>query len=364
MGNRPTPRTFLIPIVVVVVAGLAVWIGLGLRSAPESSLDLVGFIDGDLVRLAAKVAGRVDKVPVQDGSVVNAGDVVAALEREDFQVRVDQAEASLATARARVVQAERSLAHDASLSEAQIGQAKASLEMEREQVRQVTETAELAKKEYDRAAQLLKTGVGTQQEFDRRESDLQTAQSALLEEQSRVRERESALRVAETTRDIVKMREAEAETAKRLVREAEVAVEQARLDLRNSVTLAPIPGTILVRQTLPGEIVQVGTPIATLVDLDRLWVAVDVEESYVSRIALGDEVQVQLPSDPDHGRAGKITLIAQQSDFATQKDIGRNKVDVKTFRLKVAIDNADRTFKLGMTARVRLALRDLGAKNS
>jgi multidrug resistance efflux pump len=292
---------------------------------------------------------------------VSAGDVVASLERDEFQLRVDAAEAALATARARVAEAEKTLARDAASSDAEISRARATVEMEREQTRQVDETADLAKKEFDRAAELQKTGVGTQQDLDRRSTEWRSAQAAQSEEKARLREREFALTAAETTREGVEVRRAEVDSAKRLVREAEVAVEQARLDLRNSTTLAPVAGTILLRQALPGEIVTVGSPIASLVDLDRLWIAVDLEESFVGRIGLGDAVSVRLPSEPDRPRAGKISLISQQADFATQRDIGRNKVDVKTFRVRAAVDNSDRTFKLGMTVRVRLPLREPGA---
>jgi HlyD family secretion protein len=110
-----------------------------------------------------------------------------------------------------------------------------------------------------------------------------------------------------------------------------------------------------VRAARAGEVVSAGQPVVTLVNPDDLWVRVDVEESYVDRVRLGDRLAVRLPS----GREieGAVFFRGIDGGFATQRDVSRTKRDIRTFEVRLRADNAERRLALGMTAYVLLPVR-------
>ena len=132
-----------------------------------------------------------------------------------------------------------------------------------------------------------------------------------------------------------------------------------KADVRLSYTEihAPIAGIIDVRAARTGEVVNVGQPVVTIVDPDDLWVRVDVEETYIDRVAIGDKLRVRLPSGDQ--RDGTVFYRAPDAGFATQRDVSRTKRDVKTFEIRLRVDNTDRRLAVGMTAYVMLPVPEI-----
>ena len=95
--------------------------------------------------------------------------------------------------------------------------------------------------------------------------------------------------------------------------------------------------------------------IVTLINPDDLWVRADVEETYIDRIHLGDKLPVKLPSGAT--REGTVFYRSVDADYATQRDVSRTKRDIKTFEVRVRVDNSDRRLAVGMTAYVLLPVR-------
>ena len=114
----------------------------------------------------------------------------------------------------------------------------------------------------------------------------------------------------------------------------------------------PSAGLVNVRAARSGEVVSAGQAIVTLVNADDLWVRLDLEESYLERVKLGDKVTVRLPSGAT--REGAVFYRAVEADYATQRDVSRTKRDIKTFQLRVRTDNRDRALAVGLTAYVTL----------
>jgi len=110
------------------------------------------------------------------------------------------------------------------------------------------------------------------------------------------------------------------------------------------------------RVALQGEVVNAGQAIVTLINQDDLWVRADVEETYIDRIHLGDQLPVKLPSGAV--RQGTVYYRSVDADYATQRDVSRTKRDIKTFEIRLRCDNADRSLAVGMTAYVTLPLKN------
>ena len=81
-------------------------------------------------------------------------------------------------------------------------------------------------------------------------------------------------------------------------------------------------------------------------------VRVDVEETYIDRVRMGDQLTVRLPSGEE--RQGAVFYRGVDAGFATQRDVSRTKRDIKTFEIRLRVDNRDRRLAVGMTAYVLL----------
>ena len=138
-------------------------------------------------------------------------------------------------------------------------------------------------------------------------------------------------------------------------RQREVATAQRqRADVRLSYSEvhAPVAGIVDVRAAREGEVINAGQPIVTLINPDDLWVRADIEETYIDRIKLGDQLKVRLPSGEE--RMGTVFYRAADAGFATQRDVSRTKRDIKTFEIRLRIDNTDRRLAVGMTTYIEL----------
>jgi HlyD family secretion protein len=138
--------------------------------------------------------------------------------------------------------------------------------------------------------------------------------------------------------------------------EAAAAAQRAKADVRLGYAEihAPIDGIVDVRAALPGEVVTPGQPVVTLINQDDLWVRVDVEETYIDRVRVGDKLTVRLPSGAE--LQGTVFYRGADAGFATQRDVSRTKRDIKTFEVRLRVDNKDRRLAVGMTAYVELPL--------
>jgi HlyD family secretion protein len=135
-----------------------------------------------------------------------------------------------------------------------------------------------------------------------------------------------------------------------------LAAQRKRADVRLSYTevRSPVDGIVDVRAAREGEVMNAGQPIITLINPDDLWVRADIEETYIDRIRLGDQLKVRLPSGEE--RIGTVFYRAMDASFATQRDVSRTKRDIKTFEVRLRLDNKDRRLAVGMTTYVELPI--------
>ena len=186
---------------------------------------------------------------------------------------------------------------------------------------------------FDRQQTLLAAGGVTEQELDASRTSLTVARARVEAAERQVANRQSALTAGQQQQAA-----ASAQTTKANVR------------LTYTEITAPSAGVVDVRAVRVGEVVTAGQPIVTLVDPDSLWVRADIEETYIDRIRLGDTLTVRQPSGTE--RRGKVIYRGVDADFATQRDVSRTKRDIKTFEIRLRVDNADRRLAVGMTSSV------------
>ena len=161
--------------------------------------------------------------------------------------------------------------------------------------------------------------------------------------------------LARSNAEQIAVRRSQVQTSEHMKQAASAQSAKADVRLRYTEIHAPIDGIVDVRAARVGEVVNPGQPIVTLINPDDLWVRADVEESYIDRVRLGDKLTVRLPSGVE--REGTVFYRGADAGFATQRDVSRTKRDIKTFEVRLRVDNKDRRLAVGMTAYVLMPVQ-------
>ncbi len=324
-----------------------------LVSTPHGSdILLTGIVTGNDVIISPQLAGRMIHLTVDEGSEVHKGDLIAELDPEELISARDSAEANIRMLEAKVnsVQGTRSWTDDQ--TSAAIRQAEATLTATRSQLVQAQANLWRDQQTYRRQQGLFDGGVASAQDRDLAFAAVQSSDAAVksLEDQGRAAEAQVAVARANRKQLDVQQNDLQATRAQLLQARADKAT--ADVHLGYTKIYSPLDGVVSVRASRQGEVLQAGQPIATVLDVDHLWVQADVEESYIDLLALNQRLKVRLPSG--NIIEGAVIFKGVENDFATQRDVSRTKRDIKTFSIKVSVANPGRRLASGMTATVLL----------
>jgi len=295
------------------------------------SIVLTGIVTTDDVIVSPEIQGRIARLLVREGDTVKSGQLLGTIQSDEWKDDLDYYRDSESQAAAAVAQGRDELAYQEELTEGQIGQAEASLAAAQAQVAVSESELENARLNFEREAELRKSGTDSEQAYD-------TARTAFDGSRARLA----------SSRKLAVAAVAAVNLARANFRE--VGVRLGYTELR-----APIDGIVDVRAAREGEVVNAGQAVVTLVNPDDLWVRADIEESAITGIRLGDVLTVRLPSGEE--RPGTVFFRGVDADYATQRDVSRTKRDIKTFEIRLRCDNGDRRLALGMTAYVILPRR-------
>jgi len=134
------------------------------------------------------------------------------------------------------------------------------------------------------------------------------------------------------------------------VKNAEETLRLAKIMLGYTVLNAPFSGVIVVRQTELGEVMQPGTPVVTLADLDHVWLRAYISETDLGRIRYGQEATVTTDTYPGKKYPGHISFISSSAEF-TPKSVETHQERVTlVYRIKIDIENLNHELKPGMPA--------------
>jgi HlyD family secretion protein len=326
---------------VVIAAAIAYYV---LRSR-NTTLVLTGIVTTHEVVVSSQVEGQIGQLLVKEGDQVKAGEQVATMAPDEL--RADSAYYAQAAqgASSQVQQNEAALRMERQQTDSQIKQAEASQESAEAQLKSTQADLDNARLTFDRQKKLLATGASTQEDFDQARTKVES-----LTKQVDVAR--AAVATARANAEQVAVRQSQLQASEH--QSAAAAAQQQKANVRLAYTdiHAPIDGIVDVRAARQGEVVQPGQPIVTLINPDDLWIRVDVEETYIDRITIGQSLTIRLPSGEE--RQGTVFYRGVDAGFATQRDVSRTKRDIKTFEVRLRADNTDRRLAVGMTASVLL----------
>jgi HlyD family secretion protein len=249
--------------------------------------------------------------------LVQPGQVLAEIDKENLTARLREARANLQAAEA---------AREA-----------AAAQLKKNEIEAESPDLAFTRRAHSRAEQLFEQKL--------------VSQSALDEAKNAVEQAENRQRAASGQLVIARARVAEA-TAN--VAQAKAAVERAEEELANATIKAPIRATVLTRDVEVGSpvssILNLGasaTLVMTLGDIERVFVRGKVDEADIGRVRLGQPAKITTESFPDKIFEGRVTQISP---------IGVEKDNVTTFEVEVSIDNAAKELKANMTANAEIVL--------
>src|SRR5256714_3451767 len=245
----------------------------------------------DRVTVGTKVPGRLQTISIDLGSTVRKGQIIAQLEQQDYKLRVQQAEAAMAQARARL-----GLSPD--------GADDRVTAEETGTVRQAKAMLEDAKLKRDRAAKLVQQGITPRAEYDTVDSEYKVALSRYQDATEEIRNRQG------------------------LLAQRRSELNLARQQLADTVLYSPMTAVVQEKKASVGEYLAAGAPVVDIVQIDPLRLRVDVPERESHKMHSGQSVRVTVEGDPDTylGSVKRLSpSISQQNRvLAVEADIRNN----------------------------------------
>ncbi len=324
-----------------------------LTSTPRGKeIPLTGIVTGNDVIVSSQIAGRMIRLTADEGSEVHKGDLIAEVDPAEWITARDSAEANIHMLENKVLSAAGTRSWTDDQTSASVRQAEATLTSTRSQLVQAQANLWRDQTTYKRTQSLFDSGVAAAQDRDLALAAMQASEAAVKSLEDQVRASEAQVAVANANRKQLDVQQSDLAATRAQLQQARADKATADVRLGYTKVFAPLDGIVSVRAARQGEVLQVGEPIVTVLDVDHLWVRADIEETYIDRVGLNERIKVQLPSG--NILEGTVIFKGVESDFATQRDVSRTKRDIKTFEIKVAVSNTGRTLMSGMTATVLL----------
>ncbi len=342
-----TKKIFIIALLIAAAGVFYYYAARYKKETGPSPIRTTGVVEALETDIASKIAGRLDYVGFREGAHVRKGDLRATIESADL-------EASLRAAEAAVKSADATLAsgYDAVKSAAaQVVAAAAAVKSAGAGVSRAEAQLDKSGKDLRRAAELFGKGIVARADLDAAQAandtnaaDLDAAGAAL----SKARADRSAASA------LLKQAEGSAAALKARVSEAQRQADYQRAALSYASIYSPVDAVVEYRSLEPGEVVAPGTSILTLIDLSRLWVRIDLEQRYITRVRAGQKAGITLEGMPGRVFTGTVFDIGREGEFAVERDVTRGRQDIKTFRTRMWVDNPGGVLKPGMTVIVRI----------
>ena len=268
-------------VVVLIVAGLAYW----LHSRHYETTD-DAFIDSNQSQISSQVSGRVDALLVADNQHVEKGQPLLLIDKRDYEVKLEQADAQVANAQAQVAQARADLIYQ-----------KASLSQQTAQVRVAEADLTQAKQDLARYTGTDPAAI-TRQQLEQSQASTKSAFAKL----------DSAKDAVQASQAQVASQQTKIDAALAQVRQYQADVDNAKLQLSYTEVRAPQAGKVTRRTVNLGNYVTPGQALLAVVP-DEMWVTANFKETQLTYMRVGQGVDVTVDAYPDtvlHGHVDSV----------------------------------------------------------
>jgi membrane fusion protein (multidrug efflux system) len=400
MNNR---IRIAIGVVLIAVLGTTVW--LWATAGRETTDDAQ--VDAHVTPIATRVGGMVVEVPVKENQQVEAGTVLVVIDPRDYQVALDKARAELATAEADAAAARVNVpitstatASNVSTARGGVEQAQAGIEGAQQAVEAATARLTTAHarereaeansvktaKDVERFKMLLAKDEISQQQYDAAVAAADAARAATDSARSQVQEAQAGISVAQSqltqaragatqaTAQLqtaqsgpqeVTAQRARAASADAKVLQQRAAVQQAELNVQYATIKAPLKGIVSKKTIEPGQIVQPGQPLMTLIPLEDVWVTANFKETQLESMRPGQPAVIEVDAYGGRDFKGHIESLAAATGsrfslLPPENATGNFVKVVQRVPVRIAIDekqDAEQLLRPGMSVTAKVYTR-------
>jgi len=353
-------RRLVVSVLVVAVAVAGIWAYFQVRSSGStpryraalvergpitSTVSATGSLNAVVtVQVGSQVSGQIKDLLATFNSVVRKGQLIARIDPESFEAKVNQAKAEVDNARAMVLNQEAALEKArADVDNARAGVATARANTVKAQVA-VADT----KRDLDRKTGLLSRELIAQSDKDAAQTASDSALAQIDANRAQERAAESGVRSAQAA---ARVAAAQLEAARANLKQKEAALAQARFDLDRTYIRAPVDGVVVSRNVDVGQTVAASLQAPVLFtiaqDLSRMQVDTNVDESDVGRIRVGQRAAFTVDSFPTQAFSGEVNEIRKAPQIVQ---------NVVTYNIVINVQNSEQKLLPGMTANVRIVI--------
>ena len=290
--SKPNRARIVLVLTLLAIGG---WMGWKWHWAQSHVTSDNAQVDSHIVPVLPRVGGFVLEVLVTEHQTVKAGDLLARIDDRDYRARLAQAEADLALAIAGA-----GSARQTGQAGAQVSAARANAAAARSTVEQALANADKAQKDLERMRDLVAQKMMSPQALD-------AAQAAARAAQAQV---EASKQSANSAGDQITASSAALTAAQAKVEAARAARDLAANQLADTRVVAPASGVIAAKNVEPGQLVQAGQPLLSVVPLADLWVTANLKETELKDIKIGASVNVEIDAYPDSKVEGHVESIS------------------------------------------------------
>ena len=319
-GMSKPIKTWLLRIAAVALVGGAVaaaWWFLQPEGLPDGFADGNGRIEAVEIDIAAKTAGRVKDVLVDEGDFVQAGQIVAKMDTAVLEAQLREAEAQLQRARIAVETAGSLVTQreaERQAAEALIAQRKAELDA--------------AQRRLARSSELALKGATPESKLDDDRAAFQAARAAVGAAEAQAAAAQAAIGQARS--NVV--------AAQAAVEAAQATTQRIQADIDDSVLKAPRDGRVQYRVAQPGEVLSPGGAVLNMVDLSDVYMTFFLPTAQAGRAALGAEARVVLDAAPQYVIPAKVSFVGDVAQFTPKTVETAEERQKLMFRIKARID--------------------------
>ncbi len=316
-------------IATVIVATLVVFVWKNTKAGAEETI-LTGMVETNQIDVASKIPGRIETVRLHEGDKVAKGDTLFTLESKELDAKLGQGKGVSDAAYQKYL-----MALNGARPEEIAGAEDLYL--------QARAQFELMEKTHKRIEKLYADEVVSAQDKDQIEAQYKASKEAMEAAKARF--------------DMVKKgaRQEEIAGANALYSQAANVYNEIFAAYRELAIVSPIGGEIYKVLNDPGEVIPAGFPVVSLINLDDMYIVLQIREDSMPKISKGTLYKVDIPALGLKNAQFKVSYIASMADFATWKATNqRGDFDLKTFEVRLRPEQPVQGFRPGMTVHVKM----------
>ncbi len=350
--EKPKSRKFMVVMIIILLAaagaGVSWWYLLQTTISTENAKVVT-----DISDISLRVGGRMEQILVADGDKVAKGQELAALDREQYRIAMEQTQAALDLAKANYAR----LPYDLQSKNMAVAKARDQVAIAATAV----STAQIAVNDTQRVLskneELFNSGAISEEILNTSRSSYEKAVAAL--ESARFSLQSAQISLRDNQQQEVAADKTSEPALLAGVKQAQAVYDAAAYNYNNSILKSPLEGTVVRTAVQVGETVTAGQTVLSLACPDNTWIIANIEEKKINRVHAGQGVEIRIDSYPGKVFKGSVASVGDVSQstfalFSSESTSGSFTKVSQRVPVKISFDNQGLALKVGTSAQVKI----------